>query len=152
MKMKFEKIESTTACKCLNDTHIDVVNTYARRIGKTKEPKARDFKTHYERGKLLKEDLEDCGKVCGSHGVSVDLWTDESKSEVLEKYLITYRIAPKHRNNVSIIQFTNTSGRLKHTPIERDPINLHHHDFYKSDEFDVEQSLVLLDLLEIKEQ
>jgi hypothetical protein len=148
--MTFKYLDENTSCNCTSGAGIDSTSLYARRIGKVNSLKDRDFKTNFEKGKALNDALKSCDEVCGSFGISVDKWDDKTKDEVMDKYLTTFKIAPKHKNNVCVIKFNAAAGKTKHTPIKSDPANLHHHDFYKSDSFSLENHVDLVEIIPIK--
>ena len=63
--MTFETITQGTNCKCLKNCIENIVDTFARRTGDSKEIKIRDFRTHFERGQEV-SDLKECDEVCGN--------------------------------------------------------------------------------------
>ncbi len=118
---------------------------FVRKVGKAKtELKDRDFKTHYERG-IIASSPDDCSDVCGKRGLSIDIWKEDTKDTVLQRFMTTFAISPKLKNHLSIIKFKNNAGVIKHTPILKPIPNKHHYDFYKSDNF----TLDLVELVEL---
>lgn len=148
--MTFKYLDENTSCNCTSGADIDTTNLYARRIGKVNSLKTRDFKTMFEKGRAINDALKDCEEVCGNYGLSIDKWNETTKEEVMDKYLTTLKIAPKHKNNVCVIRFDVDAGKTKHTPIKTDPANLHHHDFYKADSFSLEKHVDLVEIIPIK--
>jgi hypothetical protein len=134
--MTFETITQGTSCKCLKNCIENIVDTFARRTGDSKEIKLRDFRTPFERGKEV-SDLNDCDEVCGNHGLSVDLWNDNSKGAILDRYMTTLAIGPKLKNHLSIIKLKAEAGLVKNTPVIGQIGGEYHHDMYKSDSFEI---------------
>ncbi len=131
--MEFTNIRGDTDCDCLNGNTNPSEYVFARKIGKGKTPKDRDFKSHWEREKRP-DDLNNCEEVCGMKGISIDRWDDESQTHVWNHYKTTFGLSPKAKNHLIIFELDPNSGLTKPTPFTGNPF---HWDLYKSDEFDL---------------
>lgn len=128
--MEFEQLHQDTDCDCLKDAKENYENYFARKINKP-EPKDSDFKSHWERGKRA----EGCVQICGFKGISVNEWNENTKNDVIQKFLITFRITPKHKDSMLIFKYLEQSGLLFYSPNKNDNS---HFDFYKSDTFSLD--------------
>jgi hypothetical protein len=128
--MTFHNLLADTDCNCLEDALQDNITVFVRKINKP-IVLDKDFKTHWERGKRA----EMCKEICGFKGISINQWSEESQSAVIQKFLTTFRIAPKHKDSILVFRFVGESGLVKYTPNEADST---HYDFYKSDNFDLQ--------------
>lgn len=142
--MTFKQILQDTDCDCLANSEEKTETIFARKINK---PQAtdNDFKSHWERGKRADE----CDKICGFKGVSINEWNENTEKDVIQKFLTTFRITPKHKDSILIFNFLSDAGQVIYTPNEKDKS---HHDFYKSDDFSLQfinaiQCISLKDLL-----
>lgn len=145
--MTFENLHIGTDCNCLHRAKPNSTDLFARRVGKAPDLKDRDFRTHHERSKEP-DDPDNCSIVCGYRGLSVDLWNDDTKEQILNRYGITNAFAPvigKKKNQLSIIRLNEASGVVKHTPIKGPSPNPYHYDWYKCDNFD----LTLVELVDL---
>lgn len=129
--MEFENILSDHNCKCLNKAYEDNTSTFAIKTQKN-FLRVQDFYSYWEKGKRP-EDINVCDELCSYKGVSVSIFNDTTKEDVIDIYKELFPLAPKNKPFVSIIKFYESSGLVKSTPNER---NINHFDFYKSDEFD----------------
>ncbi|RNA63518.1 hypothetical protein D1631_17170 [Chryseobacterium nematophagum] len=143
--MQFIKISSNTECSCLNDSYADLTNMFVRKVRKAPDMKDADFKNHFERDKTPEKNT--CDEICGFHGVSIEIWNDSSSKALLEKYLYTAGISPKHKNNLSVFKLKENAGLVKHTPHQVE-FNEYHYDFYKEDSFTVDR-LELIEMIPI---
>jgi hypothetical protein len=136
--MSYKSISEGHNCKCLIDAHDNNKDTFARKVGDTKDFKIRDFKTHHERGKIL--ETESCEDICGFRGLSVELWNEESKDYVIDKFSLTVKLAPmkKPSHQIGVFKIVENAGKVKHTPNQRHGQEIYHHDLYKSDTFVIE--------------
>jgi hypothetical protein len=128
--MIFNDILRDTNCGCIDDTIEDNGNLFARKINKP-IPLDKDFASHWERGKRA----ENCKEICGFKGLSMNLWNETTKNDVIDKFLTTFSITPKHKDSIFVLKFLPNAGVIKKTPTKYDAT---HHDFYKSDEFSLE--------------
>ncbi|MBK8566579.1 MAG: hypothetical protein IPN76_25435 [Saprospiraceae bacterium] len=138
--MKFEQLHTGTNCNCIKNAEENTIQVFARKIGSA-ILQTEDFFSHWEKG-IFPNDLKDCQKVCLHKGLSMNLWNESSRHQVLEKYLNTFRFAPKYKNCILVFQAKENAGFIEPTPNGRDPF---HFTFFKSDDF----SINLLDVLEI---
>ena len=142
--MTFNNILAQTHCNCLEDSFENYSDTFARRSDKSPSPKARDFKSYYEGGKIV-EDLNNCQEVCGHRGVSLEIWNADTRDKILEKFLESAQISPQFRKVLNIIRLKSNAGIVKYTPEQGLEYNEFHYDFYKSDDFQI-------DMIELVEQ
>jgi hypothetical protein len=128
--MNFNSLLKDTNCACLLDTIQDNDHFFARKINK---PMAmdKDFTSHWERGKRASA----CKEVCGYKGLSINLWDENNKDAIIEKFLTTFSITPKHKDCIFVMRFLPQAGVIKQTPSKND---MTHCDFYKSDEFSLD--------------
>ncbi len=128
--MNFNNILNDTKCECLVKTKQDITIFFARKINKPL-PLEKDFISHWERGKRA----DDCKGICGFKGLSINEWNKKTEMVVINKFLTTFAISPKHKDSILIFKFLPNAGLIKHTPTKEDKA---HYDFYKSDEFTLE--------------
>jgi hypothetical protein len=147
--MNFENLTNGTNCNCLKNCIENVIDTFVRKTGDSKELKIRDFKTHFERGKEV-SDLKNCDEVCGNRGLSIDLWNDNSKGVLLKRYMTTFAISPKLKNHLSIVKLKTNAGKVKQSPLKDEIGGEFHHDLYKSDNFNID-FIELIDNIPLKE-
>lgn len=150
-EMTFEYLPERE-CQCLEDAFNDSSLIFARRVDKTKTPKDRHFRGKHERAepRLPDPSVTDCEQVCGYYGISVDVWNETSQEQIWERHQRILDISPKYKNNLLIFKFGERAGKVKHTPVRGVEPNLHHHDFYKCDTFDVEQDIIEVEMRPIK--
>lgn len=129
--MKFESILSGHNCDCLDKAVKDNSSIFAMKTMK-ENMRVQDFSSYWEKGKRP-EDSNNCDEVCSYKGVSISIFNDNTKEEVVNVYRELFPLAPKYKPYLSIVKFYDLSGIVKHTPNEG---NNHHYDFYKSDTFD----------------
>ena len=148
--MTFDNLHENTECNCTSKSQENLTDFFARKVGKAKtELKERDFKTHHERG-IMASVLDDCSEVCGKRGLSIDIWNEQTKESILQRFMTTFAISPKLKNHLSIIKFKKGAGVVKHTPVLKPIPNKHHHDFYKSDNFNLDL-IELIELIPLKQ-
>lgn len=140
--MKFENVTRGTTCTCLHGCAENTTDAFARKTSKSQALKDAHFKSDHERGKEV-QNTKDCSEICGKRGVSVDLWNEDSKDDLLNRYMKTFGIAPKYKDNLSIVKFRSGCGVIKNTPTQL-IAGKFHHDLYKCDEFAIE----LIELVE----
>jgi len=145
--MTFKNISDATSCNCLSNSKEDTQSLFARKVGKAKSLKDRDFKSNVERGKEFNDKIQSCDEVCGLFGLSIDIWTDESKDEIMQRYKTTNAFSPKLKKHISIIKFVKGAGKVKYTPVKEPIPNKHHYDFFKSDDFDLTTGVTLVELI-----
>ncbi len=140
--MNFEKLHNDTNCNCLEDAELNLDRFFARKINKPL-PTDRDFISKWEKGNAQIEwDKTNCQLVCGLKGISINQWNEISQVEVIQKFLTTFRISPKHKDSILIFKCRGNAGLIKFTPNSKDNF---HYDFYKSDDFNLD----LIDNIEI---
>jgi hypothetical protein len=130
--MDFKNLLQDTDCDCLENAVQDNRHFYARKINKP-APLDRDFKSHWERGK---QSVDNCEKICGLKGISMNLWNQTTEKAIIKKFLTTFSITPKHKDSIFVFKCLPESGLTKYTPNEEDDS---HYDFYKSDEFSLDK-------------
>jgi hypothetical protein len=145
--MNFTKISSNTTCDCVSNASENLNDTFVRKVNRSANLKDSDFKNHIERNKIP-ENLNNCEEVCGHHGVSIEIWNDQSKPHLLNKYHQTAIISPQHKKNLCVIKFKPDCGVVKHTPNQAQ-YNEYHYDFYKDDDFLVTK-LELVEMIQLK--
>lgn len=145
--MNFTTISEGNNCNCHNKASENCVDVFARKVGDTKDFKSRDFRTDFERGKPLEDTA--CSELCGHRGLSINLWNDESKRYVIAKFALTLSISPmikKPKSQIGIFKMSVDTGKVKHTPNQKNGVDKYHYDLYKSDEFCVEK-LTLIEMV-----
>ncbi|UOE49655.1 hypothetical protein MTO98_01045 [Mucilaginibacter sp. SMC90] len=136
--MNFTKISNNTECDCFTKSNENTTDMFVRKVRRSENLNNADFRNHIERGKIP-EDKNNCGEVCGYHGVSIELWNEYSSAQLKERYLQTLSFSPKSKNNLCVIKFQPGCGLVKHTPDQKNGYNEFHYDFYKNDDFSVER-------------
>lgn len=142
--MDFKKISEKTACHCLLNAVENTTDTFVRSVRRSNNLSDADFRNHIERDKKVTNE-NDCEEVCGLHGVSVEIWNEESSKQLMEKYLFTATISRHIKKNLCVIRFTKNNGLVKFTPNQFE-YNEYHYDFYKEDSFTV-SSLELIEMI-----
>jgi hypothetical protein len=125
--MNFNTLLQDTDCDCLENAIENNVHYFARKINKP-QPLDKDFKSHWEREKRA----EECEQICGYKGISINEWNDDTKQAIINKFLTTFSISPKHKDSIFVFKCLPDAGLTKYTPNDKDTS---HYDFYKSDEF-----------------
>lgn len=131
MSMEFKNILSEHNCNCLEKAIEDNTSHFAIKTMK-ENLRGQDFQSYWEKGKSL-DDNSNCEKICSFKGVSISIFNDITKDEVVTIFKELFPLAPKYKPYLNVVKFYDSSGVVKHTPNE---INIHHYDFYKSDTFD----------------
>ncbi|MGY3211491.1 hypothetical protein [Mucilaginibacter sp. HD30] len=132
--MNFTKITIKTTCDCFSDAEENLTDTFVRRVSRSGNLKDSDFKNHIERNRVVSE-LNSCEDICGYHGVSIEIWNEQSASLLKGKYLQTAIISPQFKKNLCVIKLKPNCGLIKHTPNQIEEYNEFHYDFYKDDDF-----------------
>ncbi|MEY4538579.1 MAG: hypothetical protein RLZZ306_336 [Bacteroidota bacterium] len=132
--MTFDSLHADTDCDCLESTFEVESKLFARKIGK---PLARfsDFYSHWERNK--KPAILTCNNTCMYKGLSCNEWSEESKEQVLEKYIRLINSQEKTgaiSDAILIFKIKNDGGSMKYSPSKKD---ISHHTFFKSDTFEM---------------
>lgn len=128
--MTFKDFKKDTDCDCLSDAKIDINSIFARIICNNPLEKS-DFESHWDRGKRSAK----CKDICGYKGVSMSIIVNEEiKKEIITFYSTSSTFAPNYKNKILFFKFKENAGYVKATPNKK---NKFHHDFYKSDLFEV---------------
>jgi hypothetical protein len=133
--MTFDSLHADTDCDCLGETFEVEGKLFARKIGK---PLARlsDFYSHWERNK--KPTVLNCDNTCMYKGLSCNEWNNESKEQVLEKYINLINSQEKTgaiSDAILIFKIKHSGGLMKYSPSRKD---ISHHTFFKSDTFEMD--------------
>lgn len=135
--MEFNSLNNDQNCDCTEDAKEDTTNLFAMKTMKS-ELRLQDFNSYWEKGR--KPQSEDCSIICSHKGVSISIFTDQTKEEVTDAYRALFPLAPKYKPFLSIIRFYESAGLVKHTPNEN---NRHHFDFFKCDSFDFSKVVLI---------
>lgn len=144
--MEFKLINNGHNCKCLSQSVENYEDTFARKVDATQDFKLRDFKTHHERGVLLEDNS--CQGICGFRGISIEIWNDESKGYISNKFSLTFGISPQYKkpkSQIGVFKLKEGAGKVKHTPNQKHGVEIFHYDLYKSDTFAID----MLELVEM---
>jgi hypothetical protein len=129
--MEFKNILSEHNCDCLDKAIEDNTSHFA--IKTMKEVlRVQDFQSYWEKGKRP-DDITNCEKTCSYKGLSISIFNDVTKDDVVSIYKELFPLAPMYKPYIKVVKFYESSGVMKHTPSN---VNNHHYDFYKSDTFD----------------
>lgn len=79
----------------------------------------------------------DCDEIISYKGVSVDLFDENNREEVLKKYRTTYNFN-RRKDKYVVFKFCKGAGKIRHSP---EFGGSSHHDFFKSDDFSMEQHI-----------
>jgi len=134
--VEFKRVHEGINCNCIEDANENNADLFARKVGDTKDLKERDFRTHYERGKLSA--TSDCKEICGLRGLSFEIWSDASRADLMKRYSITSGIQPKAKKQLFIFKIKENAGLVKYTPEQPSGYNAYHYDFFKEDNFTIE--------------
>lgn len=129
--MEYKNLLSDHNCECLTNALEDNISTFAIKTPKN-VLRIQDFNSYWEKGKRP-DNMNDCDEVCSYKGVSVSIFNDTTKDEVVNIFKELFPLAPKYKPFLSVVKFYESSGVVKHTPNDQ---NIHHYDFYKTDDFD----------------
>lgn len=136
--MTFDKIKTDTDCDCITSaSNVDIENFYVRKLNKS-TLEERDFLTHWERNK--RPLIEDCENICSYKSVSINQFSVDTETQILEKFKTTFNINPKKGAYYLKFQFSTDAGKIKFTPQENDSS---HYDFYKADDFNLTKIQIL---------
>ena len=130
--MTFESLHTDTDCDCLGEAFEDIEKVFARKISKP-NLRVADFSSHWERNK--KPNVLNCDNTCMYKGLSCNEWNDESKGQVLAKYVNLINNQEKTgiiNDAILIFKIKQGGGLMKYSPSRND---ISHHTFFKSDTF-----------------
>jgi hypothetical protein len=147
--MTFEHIQSDTHCDCISGASEDIICIYVRKIQKPIS-RDKDWLSYWEVGK--RPIVDDCSVVCSFKGLSVNLWSELSKRNTLDKFLTTFKFSHSNKkNSLLVFKIKPGAGLVKHTPEVNDP---YHYDFYKCDNFteDMFEHLEVIELINVLKQ
>ncbi len=128
-------------CTCLQgkieECHENTESAFCRKIdGNTL--RIQDFRSMWDRNRKIINGQRvgeiDCEGILSLKGVSVNLYNEENKDAILEKYRTTFRIN-RRGSKYAVFRFQEGAGKLRHSPQNGDSS---HHDFYKCDGFSIE--------------
>ncbi|UOQ53525.1 hypothetical protein [Hymenobacter cellulosivorans] len=135
MEFKNLKLTNSHVCDCMSGAINTNSEMFIRRIG-AKKVKAGDFKVKIEREDTV--DGDTCDEFCSQREISINNIERYDKDEIIESYKIELMKQKKYAPNIEFFYsefcFSDGSGRVKHTPQHG---HESHHDFYKSDTFDI---------------
>ncbi len=145
--MTFDSLHADTDCDCLGEAFEVKNKLFARKIGK---PISRisDFYSHWERNK--KPNVLDCDNTCMYKGLSCNEWNNESKGQVLAKYVNLINSQEKTgalSDAILIFKIKNGGGLMKYSPSKKD---ISHHTFFKSDNFEMDY-LEIIEVINLDE-
>lgn len=140
--MEFNNILSEHNCDCLDKATEDNTSHFAIKTMK-ENLRIQDFQSYWEKGKRP-DDNTNCENVCSLKGVSISIFNDITKDEVVNIYKELFPLAPKYKPYINVVKFYDSSGVVKHTPSD---INIYHYDLYKSDTFDFS----IVDVIQVNE-
>lgn len=134
--LSFHNITKDTDCDCLK---VGLQNTDKEYVRKVYHPslKSRDFKNRWDKlGEHEKEQerKKGCKNVCGLKGVSCNEWNELTKNTIISKYKERGNFSPKSKEGIIVFKIKASAGYIKHTPTQKDSS---HHDFYRCDNFDI---------------
>jgi hypothetical protein len=105
--------------------------------------KIKDFRSPWEKGKKVINGHpvsdNDCESILSLKGISIDLYNEETKEEILGKYRTTFSFN-RRKAMYAIFRFQPSAGKVRYSPYDGDTS---HHDFYKSDTFSIEQVVTI---------
>ena len=128
--MTFLNLNSDITCNCLEGSIIDNSTEFALKTNKD-FIRENDFKSYWEKGKRS----DDCKQICSFKGQSVTIIKDEDDlNNTLNVFKQLFPFSPSYRPFCTLIKFNENSGKVKHTPIDINPL---HFDFYKCDNFSI---------------
>jgi hypothetical protein len=130
--MTFDALHHESNCNCIEGCIEDINSHWGLKTNKANLREV-DFKSKFEKGKA--ESANDCEVLCSYKGVSMSIVKNaevDNTEAVITIYKQLFPIAPGYRPFLSIIKFKQGLGVIKCSPLSN---NLHHHDFYKCDNF-----------------
>lgn len=131
--MEFTNLQHDVNCDCVKECTHNANELYALKtmdIHLTDD----DFISYWERGRRDKKS-NSCHAICRLKAQSISIMNDETRDEVKDIYMQLFPLTPAYIKYLSIIRFKNDCGVTKPSPSSRNP---HHYDFYKCDEFKLE--------------
>lgn len=138
--MKFYNLKSESECECLKEAAQNVGDSFARKTGKNRF-REYDFRTGYEKAK--QPVTSSCEDICGNKSVSIHMYNQESAALVLERYKRSRAINPTTGRYCVVFKFLRNAGMVRHAPLFDDDF---HYDFYKSDLFDLNTHIEVLEV------
>jgi hypothetical protein len=134
-----------TDCECMNDDLVieNLIHTFARRV-KHNPAINEDFLSYHEEGqKPKRKDRDNCDFVCKYRGVTTYKVDDTNEASLKAKWANTVRLKPAASRLYCKFRFAAGAGKAKHTPSHDEEC---HHTFFKSDDFDIDRRLIILDI------
>lgn len=141
--MEFKELQLENEEECLKDALIDLDTEFARKTN-TPTLKEKDFVTKWER--TGKNNINK-KMLCGTKGISMSKIENVSKEQIIENYVEAFKISPRYKDGLLIFKFLDGAGLVKPKPSKR---IINHHDFYKSDDFDLNK-ISTKELLKLKD-
>jgi hypothetical protein len=97
-----------------------------------------DFRSMWEKQRRLINGQpvgpNDCEGIVSLKGVSMNLYNEENRETILEKYRITFRIN-RRKVMYAVFRFQEAAGKVRYSPKDGDTS---HHDLFKADTFTIE--------------
>lgn len=140
--MKFSNLHTGLDCCCIKvlDANINTDDVFSHRLNSDKITYS-DFQSFLEQGK---EERGDDRKRCMLRGVSIDLYNDESKEFLKERYKsqtsITVGFKPKAVKYYCVFKLNASLGKVASTSNSK---NKYHHTLLKSDDFNRDHIIVI---------
>lgn len=141
--MTFNNLHIDTDCNCVGKAVEKLENIFARRV-RSNPLKENDFKSKWEK-KHPYPGNSDCEVICSHKGVSINLFSDETKDAVIKKFVTRFTFSPGSTAFCCKFKFKQGAGKLKQTGLK----DKSHHEFFKCDTFSL-KDLEILDYVDIR--
>lgn len=140
--MIFKQLHSDTECDCVKDAENIPNGVFARRV-RSNPLIEKDFASKWEKRHPYPDNS--CKSICSHKGVSINLFNDSTKEEVLNKYITLFSFSPGHKAYCCTFKLKAEAGKLKNT----NSLDKSHFDFFKCDSFSI-SDLEILDYIELQ--
>ena len=132
--MEFKNLHADINCDCVVDCSHEPETLFALKTPE-KSLSELDFKSYWDLGRREKKN-NGCNATCALKAQSISIINDENQNVVKNIYQEIFKITPGYYGPYyTIVKFKDECGLTKASPSTRNP---YHYDFYKCDEFKLE--------------
>ena len=99
--MEFKILSSEHNCDCFDEAFEDNTSSFAIKTMK-ENLRVQDFNSYWEKGKRP-ADNKNCDEVCSYKGVSISIFNDSTRDDVMNIYKELFPLAPKYKPYISVV-------------------------------------------------
>ncbi|MBF0521059.1 MAG: hypothetical protein HQK92_15220 [Nitrospirae bacterium] len=141
--MEFKQLHIDTHCDCVKGADENLYEVFARRV-RYNPIFDKDFKSKWEKKQPYTNNS--CKSICSHKGISVNLFDDSTKEDIINKYIKTFTFSPGHKAYCCTFKFRQNAGKLKRTESQ----DKSHFDFFKCDSFTLD-NLEILEYIDLND-